>query len=185
MENSEVYRLKDKIVEITSDLPLVSDFMAKLVITFGIVLLVSGLALMLSDSSLVSEVALADSAIDSAVGVISWVPGVPFNARELVGFNVTTAGLVSWVVGIDLLLIGLGVWIRYRIAHLAAVVMFSLAAAFQCQQFITLGITGAPSSITGISINVIIAYYLFAAFNCERYLNANKPLNIQKSSTAS
>lgn len=179
MENNDISRLKDRIVEITSNRPLVSDFMAKLVITFGIVLIVSGLALMLSDSSLVSETPLADSAIDSAVGVISWVPGTPFNAKELVSFNVTAAGLVTWVTGIDLLLIGLGVWIRHRIAHLAAAVMFGLATIFQCQQFITMGIKGAPASITGIAVNVIIAYFLFTVFNWERHLNVNKPLNIQ------
>jgi len=161
MENSDLARLKDKIITFTSDRPLVTDIIAKLTITFGVVLLISGLALMLADSSLISQMPLSDTAVSTAAGVISWVPGVPFNTNELIIFSVTTAGLVAWIAGIDLLLIGLGTWVKHRIAHLSAVIMFGLATIFQFQQFVTLGIIGAPASITGLIVNGIITYFFF------------------------
>jgi hypothetical protein len=180
MENNDLTRLKDKIIKLTSNRPGVTDIIAKFIITFGVVLLISGLALMLADSSLIAQTLLSDTAVDTAVGVISWVPGVPFNANELIIFNVTTAGLVAWISGIDLLLIGLGIWVKHRLAQLVAVVMFGLSAVFQFQQFLTLGINGAPASITGIVINGVITYYLFMTFNWAKHSNAQQPLNIQK-----
>ena|GEM_PF-3406364 len=179
LENSNLNRFKGKIVELTSDRPLIMDIIAKLTITFGVMLLISGLALMLSDSTLVSKVPLTDSTVESAAGVMSWIPGIPFNINETVSFNVTTAGLATWIVGIDLLLIGLGIWAKHRLAHLAAVVTFGLATIFQFQQFFTLGIIGAPASIIGLTINGTITYVLFATLNWKNTPN-NKPLNMQK-----
>jgi len=179
LENNNLNRLKNRIAGFISNRPLVMDIVAKLTITFGIVLLISGLALMFSDSTLVSEIPLADSATESAVGVMRWVPGIPFDINELVSLNVTITGLATWIVGIDLLLIGLGIWAKHRLAHLAAIVTFGLAATFQIQQFFTLGIIGAPASISGLTINGTITYFLFVTLNWTKHPH-NKPLNIQK-----
>ncbi|MCL2359384.1 hypothetical protein [Candidatus Bathycorpusculum sp.] len=166
--------LKDKIVGFTPGHPLVIDIIAKLTITFGVVLLISGLALMLSDSSLMSQAPLAESATESATEAISWVPGIPFNTKELTSFNITTTGLVTWIIGIDLVLIGLGIWVKHRLAHLAAVVTFGLATIFQVQQFFTRGIIGAPASIIGLAINGTITYFLFVTLNWTKHPTTNR-----------
>jgi hypothetical protein len=157
--------LRDILSKFLSDLPLVSDIIAKLIITFGVVLLISGLYLILVDSNLLGQEPLSDTAMQTATGIISWVPGIPLNASDLGSYNVTVIGIVAWIVGIDLLLVGLGVWARHRLALLAAMVIFALAAGFQFFQFFTLGIVGAPSSLVGLFINGIIAYFLFMTFN--------------------
>ncbi|MGD6850486.1 MAG: hypothetical protein ACQCN6_00320 [Candidatus Bathyarchaeia archaeon] len=164
-KDDELQKIKGKVSKLTADRPLVTDIISKLIITFGVVLLISGLYLMLVDSGLMGQEPLANSAMQTATAVVSWVPGIPFSTSDLVGYNITTIGLVSWIVGIDLLLVGLGVWARHRLALLAAVVIFVLAAGFQFYQFFMLGIAGAPASLVGLCINGVIAYFLFLTFN--------------------
>jgi hypothetical protein len=156
---------RDKVIKFTADRPLITDIISKLIITFGVVLLISGLYLMLTGSSLLGQEPLSNTAMETATAIVSWVPGIPFSASDLAGYNVTTIGLVSWIVGLDLLLVGLGVWARHRLALLAAVIIFALAAGFQFWQFFTLGIAGAPASLVGLCINGVIAYFLFLTFN--------------------
>ncbi len=154
----------DRIKELFLNRPLVTDIISKLIITFGVVLLIAGLYLMLSDPSL-TQTPLSNSAVQSATAIISWVPGLPFNAGELTNSSVTTIGLVSWIVGIDLLLVGLGVWIRHRLARLVSLSIFILAAVFQFIEFITRGINGAPMSVLLLAVNAVIAYLIFATFD--------------------
>jgi hypothetical protein len=159
----------DIISKFTSDRPLVSDIIAKLIITFGVVLLVSGLYLMLVDSDLLGQESLSNTAMQTATGIISWVPGLPFNTVDLGCYNVSAIGLVSWIAGLDLLIVGLGVWARHKLALIAAIAIFALAAVFQIFQFFTLGIAGAPASIIGLCINGVFVYFLFLTFNWAKH----------------
>jgi len=164
-KNPTPKNFRDRLVGLTSDRPLVTDIISKLILTFGVVLLVSGLYLMLADSELLGQEPLANSARQTATAVVSWVPGLPFSASEMGSCSITAIGLVSWITGIDLLLVGLGVWARNRLALLAAVAIFGLAAGFQFFQFFTLGIIGAPASLVGLGVNGCITYFLFLTFN--------------------
>ena len=101
-----------------------------IIITIGVVLIVSGLYLMVRDVLASTQVAQTNLA-KSAVSAIDWIPGIPFYIGDLAKSSVTVVGLVSWILGIDLLLVGLGVWVRQRIARFAALVIFGFAGFFE------------------------------------------------------
>ena len=145
---------------------LVTDLIAKLVITFGVVLIVGGLYLMTANFDGSDQIAA-----QSTVSLVNWVPGIPFFIGELTSAGASTVGLVSWIIGIDLLLVGLGLWIRHRLARLAAISIFGLSAIFQFVQFLYFGFLGSPTSILELFVDCIIAYFLFSQFDSYKPLN--------------
>ena len=74
---------------------LVTDFLTKLTITFGVMLIVSGLYLMLSNQS------QSVAAVQSIISAVNWVPGIPFNTSELFNAGTSGIGLISWILGVD------------------------------------------------------------------------------------
>lgn len=144
--------------------PLITDFIAKLVITFGAVLIVGGLYLMILNPS-------GSVQSQSASSIVNWVPGIPFYISALINVGASTIGLVSWIIGVDLLLIGLGLWVRHRLARIAAISIFGLSATFEFIQFLYFGFLGAPVSILELSVDFIIAYFLFTQFDSWKPLN--------------
>jgi len=143
---------------------LTIDVLARIIITLGVVLIVSGLYLMIKDASASTQVAQTNLA-KSAVSAMDWVPGIPFYIGDLANASVTVIGLVSWILGVDLLLVGLGVWVRHRLARLAALVIFGLAAFFQFVQFLLRGILGSPISIVELCADGVIVYFLLSRFD--------------------
>ena len=101
----------------------------------------------------------------SVIETTSWIPGLPFFVSDIAGCSITAIGLVSWVMGINLLLTGLGLWIRHNLARLVALVIFSISAVIQFAQFLLLGIVGSPYSIVLLILNAAIAYFLFTKFD--------------------
>jgi hypothetical protein len=73
-------------------------------------------------------------------------------------------GFVSWIVGLDFLLIGLGLWVRHKLARLVGLVVFILALFFECLQILFLGLFGASLSIVKIAITVAILYLLYSKY---------------------
>jgi hypothetical protein len=120
---------------------------------------------MITDASLSIPVAQTNSLAKSAVSVLDWIPGIPFYIGDLANAAATAVGLVCWILGIDFLLVGLGLWVRHRLARLAALMMFALAAFFQFVQFLLLGILGSPMSIIEFSIDGVFVYLLFSRFD--------------------
>ncbi len=139
----------------------ISDLVAILVITFGVVLLVAGLYLLITDAT---QTAQGDFTGQSVISTISWIPGIPFYLGELVNYSLTAVGLVSWIVGFDFLLLGLGLWVRHKLARLAALAIFLLATCFQFVQFLLLGILGSPIAVIETAINAILLYVVFSKF---------------------
>jgi lysylphosphatidylglycerol synthetase-like protein (DUF2156 family) len=154
-----------------SDHTLITDLVCKLVITFGVVLIVGGLYLMVNASSQIPQ---TSSAINSVVSVADWIPGIPFYIGALANTSATTIGLVSWFVGLDLLLVGLGLWVRHKLARFTALTIFALAACFQFIEFLNLGIMGSPASVIGVCVDAILIYFLFSKFDSQT--NLKKPL---------
>lgn len=148
-----------------SDHTLITDLMAKLIITFGVVLIVGGLYLLISNPDNAAQAVTASQTRQSAVSIVNWVPGIPFNIGDLATLGTSTIGLICWITGVDLLLVGLGLWVRHKFARIAAITIFVFAASFQFIQFITLGLLGSPISILQVSIDGVIAYFLFSAFD--------------------
>jgi len=148
-----------------SDRTLITDLVAKLTITCGVVLIVSGLYLMIVNPSASSQVALSNQGVQSAVSAVDWIPGIPFYVGGLSNVGAITVGSVSWILGVDLLLVGLGLWVRHWLARLAAITIFGLAAFFQFIQFLLLGVIGSPISVIELFVDGAIVYCLFSKFD--------------------
>jgi hypothetical protein len=142
---------------------LVIDFVSKLTITLGVVLIVGGLYLMLVSPSKSSLTSQANVAAQSVIQTAKWIPGLPFNIADLAGCTISAIGLVLWLMGINLLLTGLGLWVRHRLARLIAIGIFSVAAFLQFIQFLLYGIVGASPSLVMLGADLIMTYLLFSA----------------------
>jgi hypothetical protein len=160
--NSYILKFKKYI----NDRTLITDLLTKFIITFGVVLIVGGLYLMMTDPGASTQVAQT-SATQSVVSTMDWIPGIPFYINSLVNVGTSAIGLVSWILGIDFLLVGLGFWVRNQIARLIGLMIFILAAAFQFVQFINLGIMGSPTSIIELLVDGIFIYFLFSKFESQ------------------
>ena len=150
-----------------SDRALITDLLARLIIALGVVLIVGGLYLMIIDVGASTQAHQTGLVAKSAVSTLDWIPGIPFYIGDLANASATAIGLVCWILGIDFVLVGLGLWVRSRLAHLAALVIFVLAAYFQFVQFLLLGILGSPISIIELSIDGVFAYFLFSKFDSQ------------------
>jgi lysylphosphatidylglycerol synthetase-like protein (DUF2156 family) len=142
-----------------SDRLLITDLISKLVITFAVVLIIGGLYLIITDppGSTLSTQAMVSS--------ISWIPGIPFFMGNLANLSAVAAGLAYWFIGIDLLLVGMGLWVRHKVARIMALMIFLLAALFQFVEFVSVGILGAPAAFIGLCLNVIFLYLLAFQFD--------------------
>ncbi len=158
--NSYILKFKKYI----NDRTLITDLLTKFIITFGVVLIVGGLYLMMTDPGASTQVAQTKLATQSVVSTMDWIPGIPFYISSLVNVGTAAIGLVSWVLGIDFLLVGMGFWVRNQIARLIGLMIFILAAAFQFVQFVNLGILGSPASIIELLVDGIFIYFLFSKF---------------------
>ena len=144
-----------------SDRNLIFDFISKVVITLGVVLLVGGLYLMILNPG--SQSSQANAAAQSVIGTLRWVPGIPFYFSDLAGIGVILIGLVFWVMGINLLLTGLGLWARHRLARFIAIIVFAFSACMQFIEFLLSGAIGAPASVVMLAGDATVAYFLFSA----------------------
>jgi len=148
-----------------SDRTLITDMLARLIITFGIVLIVSGLYLMIINPGASSQAVQSGQTVQSAVSAVDWIPGIPFYVGDLSNVAAVTVGSISWILGVDMLLVGLGIWVRHPLARFAAIALFGLAAFFQLIEFFYLGVLGSPVSLLELLADGAIAYFLLSKFD--------------------
>ena len=148
-----------------NDNGLITDILAKLIITFGVVLIIAGIYLMIVNPNVSSQ---ANVGTQTPVATVAWVPGIPFFAGDLANVNAIVVGSVSWILGVDLLLVGMGLWVRHRFARLAAIMTFSLAAFFQFIQFLLFGILGSPTSLVELGVNALLVFLLLTKFDAQK-----------------
>jgi hypothetical protein len=146
------------------DKGLVTEIIAKLVITFGVVLIVGGLYLMIANPN-APTLNQTSSGSQTLLFGVEWIPGIPFYTGDLANLSSVISGSAYWIVGANLLLVGLGLWARHKLARLAAIIVFSLAAFFQFIQFLLFGVLGSPLSIVELSIDLAFVYFLFSKFD--------------------
>ncbi|MGA2523398.1 MAG: hypothetical protein ABSF65_04510 [Candidatus Bathyarchaeia archaeon] len=142
-----------------SDRPLITDLISKLLITFGVVLILGGVYLIITDP------AGSTPATQNMISSINWIPGIPFYMGNLANLSASTSGLASWFTGFDLLLVGMGLWVRHKVARLVALMIFSLAALFQFVEFVSVGILGSPTAFIELCLSVIFLYFLAFQFD--------------------
>jgi hypothetical protein len=127
-----------------------------------------------------SQVDKTSSGINTVTSVISWIPGIPFYIGNLANTSSSTVGLVSWFVGLDLLFVGLGLWVRHKFARFTALMIFAFATCLQFIQFLYSGAKGSPASITEFCINGILFYFVFSRFDSQPV--SKKIINVTSSS---
>jgi hypothetical protein len=136
----------------------IEDTLFLLTATLGIVLMIGGLATIIIATNLFSQISDSILLQQSISTVLSVIPGIPFNISDLNGFGLTATGLTTWIVGINLLVIGLGIYQKNTLAKWAAILIFALAAYFSFVQFILLGVIGAPIALIELIINGVILF---------------------------
>ena len=156
---SEIKKYYSKIKEILDNIVFVTDFVCKITITIGVVMIVGGLYLMVANPSGLAQTT------QSVASTLDWIPGVPFYIGDLINNGAAIMGLVIWILGIDFLVLGLGLWVRHRYARLTAIIIFLLAAFFQFVQFLSVGIIGSPASIIEMLFDAILLFFLLLRFD--------------------
>lgn len=137
------------------------DALFLLLATIGVVLLTGGLAIVIlaaTTSAASNDLILLQQSIAKTLSVI---PGIPLNINDLNGYGLTATGLTTWIIGINLLAISLGLWRKNFFAKWAAILIFALASYFNFVQFILSGLAGAPLAIIGLVSNGLIFYMLW------------------------
>ena len=154
----------------------ITGLLARLIISFGVALVIAGLHFMTVYLRASMQGSQTDFAVSSAVSALDWIPGIPFYIGDLANFSLTAIGLVSWILGISLVLVGLGLRAKHQLARLAASAIFASAAFFQFVQFLLLGILGSPTSVIELCVDGVIVYLLLSRFD-----SANNPQSTVKS----
>ncbi|MCW4005186.1 MAG: hypothetical protein NWF04_01100 [Candidatus Bathyarchaeota archaeon] len=142
----------------------ITDILSIVIITLGVMLLVSGVYLMVVGET-ISDPSVHRSSVQAVISIIEWIPGIPILISELAKCSLTTIGIASWVIGINLLLVGLGLWIRHALARIATAVILLVSTALQVIQFMLSGAGGSPSSVFGTIINLTMLYFVLTKFD--------------------
>ena len=138
----------------------ITNVLSEIIITLGVVLIVGGIYLMVLDPSSSNQTLQTTVAAKSVINTTAWIPGLPFFMNDIQNCSITAIGLVSWLMGINLLLTGLGLWVRHGLARLAALSIFCLSAVVQLVQFLLEGIIGSPNSVVLLILDAVIVYLL-------------------------
>lgn len=152
----------NRIKTLLSNKPFITDLLGILIITFAIVLIINGIILMHTAPGQDSSLGVTSQ---FATSVTNSIPGIPFAITQLAQHSLCVIGLASWITGLNSLLLGLGIWIKHRIARIVGLIVFIFASFFQAGQFLLLGIVGSPISFIQMAINIVFVYMLFFKFD--------------------
>lgn len=144
------------------DTDLIGDILTITTISLGVTLLVGGLFMVISDTA-IFNVSKTVSSTQSMAHIIDLFPGMPFSTSwpfDLISSGMATVGIVTWIVGADILLIGLGFWTKHKLAKWVGIGVFGLAIWFDFIEFLFFGVLGAPEAVISITINGLILYLL-------------------------
>ena len=128
---------------------LLADVLFLVVTTSGIMLTISGLFVMILAATLPAEVSGVELLQQSVLSVLGLIPGVPINMNDLEGSS------------LDLLVVGLGLWVRSKVARWIAIIVFTSSVFFNFVQFLLLGLLGAPMATVSLLVNALILYLLW------------------------
>ena len=142
------------------DKSLAIDALILATAAFGVTLLIGGLFLTILDANWIMGANETNSIAQSITRILEMLPGVPFPLNDLADSSTTVLGLISWVVGLDLLLVTLGLWTRHSMARWIAILVFSLAAYSDFTRFLLFGIVGSPSATVGLGFDCLMIYFL-------------------------
>jgi len=125
----------------------------------GFVMFVGGLLLVYVDLNVAESDALRNTAL-SSVQTFEQIIGFPLPMYEFANNSISAIGIATCIVGVDLLILSLGLMVRSMIAKWIATIIFTLATFFDFALFLLQGLLGAPAALPGTIINGLIVYVL-------------------------
>lgn len=138
---------------------LKAKVVSRLSMIAGGVMLIGGLLLIFIDSATAESDSFRNIAL-SAVQTVEQVFGFPLPSYGFANNSISAIGIVALIVGVDLLMISLGLSVRSKIARWIAAIIFSLATFFDFSLFLLQGLLGAPAALPGTLINGLMVYIL-------------------------
>ena len=130
-------------------------------ICLGWLLLALGLLLSVGETNSLLSPTFATSVSNNILSIVAKLPGVPFDMTELGASSPVVSGIIVWILGLDIVLLGFGLWMRSRFARYVGITVFGLAAFFDFVEFLMNGFVGASASVIEMMINSTVLYYLF------------------------
>jgi lysylphosphatidylglycerol synthetase-like protein (DUF2156 family) len=140
---------------------IIEDALFLVTATIGAVLLVGGLSITIIASSLPAKVSDVASIEQPVLGVLGLIPGVPLSIGDVANCGLTATGMVAWIIGLDILIVGLGLRAKNKLAKWMAFGIFGLAAYFSFQQLLLSGLFGATNAAVSLVANALILYLLW------------------------
>jgi hypothetical protein len=131
------------------------------IITVGIVFIVAGIFIIFLAAIVAPRAGDVEWLQHISVSVLGQIPGFPIAMDDLHNTSLTVAGTVSWIVGLDIFVVGIGLWGNKKLAKWMAIIIFALSAYFNFAQFLLLGLLGAPMTTAGLFANTLILYLLW------------------------
>jgi len=135
-------------------------FVSSFLTIFGIVMVVGGLLSIVADMTLPMNADTVRSNLFFALQCVDQIFGFPLPVNEMINNSITAVGISTSVIGLDLLVVSLGLRARNRLALWIAMIMLALAAYFDMVSFLFQGLLGAPASVPGVIINGLVLYVL-------------------------
>ena len=138
------------------------DVLPLITVGLGFLLIIGGLSIAISSMILIfpAQSDGIDSRVELVILVMDLIPGVPLSFNELTNASLTTIGVVAWITGVDLILVGLGLRARGRFAKWIAMVFFGSATLFNIVTFLKVGLLGSFTSFVGIFVDSFFVYSL-------------------------
>jgi hypothetical protein len=130
-------------------------------IGLGGLLLVLGLLMLMFDTGIFLSSTRVSLVSNNFLSTIAQFPGIPVDLTELTTSPATIAGFVVWILGFDIMLVGLGLWVKSRFARYVGIAVFGMAAFFDFVKFLLAGVLGAPGSVIELIANSVLLYCLF------------------------
>lgn len=142
---------------------------AILFITVGVVLLIGSLFLLIVSSLFVIDIA----DVHFVALIIELLPAVPFSMswpNDLAINGIAAISIVTWVIGCDYTLLGLGIWKKHWMAKWVGIIILGIAISFDFVEFMFFGILGTPKAIFGLLVNSAIVYF-FTKINFQKEIH--------------
>jgi len=137
-----------------------TDALFFVVTTIGMVFTAAGIFIIIDAAAMSPQTQGISQFQHSLLSVMGSIPGFPINTSDLYDVSLNNTGMVSWIVGLCLLVTGPGLWAKKKPAKWVATMIFSLSAWFHFLQFILLGLVGAPAAAAVACADILILYSL-------------------------
>jgi len=135
-------------------------FVSVLLAIIATIMVFGGLFSAISDAILPVNADTTRPSVFIYLQTIDQILGFPLPVNEMANTSITSLGIATSVIGLDLLVISQGLRTKNRLALWIAIVVLLLATYFDVVSFLFHGLLGAPMSALGATVNGLMFYAL-------------------------